>query len=75
MERYRGHWWSPDASKLAATHVDERDVLTWFISDPTDPAAEPRAVRYPQAGTNNAVVTLWVFDVESGERDEVDLGP
>ena len=71
MERYRGHWWSPDASKLAATHVDEREVLTWFISDPTDPAAEPRAVRYPQAGTNNAVVTLWVFDLESGERVEV----
>ena len=52
-------------------HVDERDVLVWHISDPTDPAAEPRAVRYPQAGTSNAVVTLWVFDVASGERVEV----
>src|SRR6185295_2447285 len=52
-------------------HVDEREVLTWYISDPTDPVAEPRAVRYPQAGTNNAVVTLWVFDLESGERVEV----
>ena len=70
-ERYRGHWWSPDASKLAAAHVDEREVQVWYISDPTDPAAEPRAVRYPQAGTNNAVVTLWVFDLESGERVEV----
>ena len=38
MERYRGHWWSPDASKLAATHVDEREVQVWYISDPTDPA-------------------------------------
>jgi dipeptidyl-peptidase 4 len=71
MERYRGHWWSPDATKLAATQVDEREVQVWFISDPTDPAAEPRTVRYPQAGTNNAVVTLWVFDLESGERVEV----
>ncbi len=71
MERSRGHWWSPDGSKLAATHVDERDVQVWFIGDPTDPAAEPRPVRYPQAGTNNAVVTLWVFDVESGERLEI----
>ena len=71
MERYRGHWWSPDATKLAATHVDEREVQVWFISDPTDSAAEPRTVRYPQAGTNNAVVTLWVFDLESGERVEV----
>ena len=71
MHRFRGHWWSPDGSKLAAAHVDERDVLVWHIGDPTDPAAEPRAVRYPQAGTSNAVVTLWVFDVATGERVEV----
>ncbi len=71
MERRRGHWWSPDGTKLAATHVDERDVPVWHIGDPTDPAAEPRSVRYPQAGTLNAVVTLWVFDVASGERREV----
>jgi dipeptidyl-peptidase 4 len=71
MHRFRGHWWSPDGSRLAAAHVDERDVLVWHISDPTDPTAAPRAVRYPQAGTNDAVVTLWVFDVASGERVEV----
>lgn len=71
MHRFRGHWWSPDGSKLAVTHVDERDVHVWYIADPTDPAAEPRAVRYPQAGTNNAVVTLWIFDVASGERVQV----
>ncbi len=71
MERRRGHWWSPDGTRLAATHVDERDVLVWHIGDPTDPAAAPRPVRYPQAGTANAVVTLWVFDVESGERREI----
>jgi dipeptidyl-peptidase 4 len=71
MGRNRGHWWSPDGSKLAATHVDERDVSIRYLSDPTDPAAEPRAIRYPEAGSNDAVVTLWVFDVESGERVEV----
>jgi dipeptidyl-peptidase 4 len=72
MRRFRGHWWSPDGSSLAATHVDERDVQVWHISDPTDPGAAPRSVRYPQAGTNDAVVTLWVFDVESGDRIQVD---
>ncbi|MCI0635047.1 MAG: prolyl oligopeptidase family serine peptidase [Actinobacteria bacterium] len=71
MERRRGHWWSPDGTKLAATHVDERDVRTWYIGDPTDPAAEPRSVRYPQAGTANAVVTLWIFDVAGVERREI----
>ncbi|HEX9122289.1 MAG TPA: prolyl oligopeptidase family serine peptidase [Actinomycetota bacterium] len=71
MRRLRGHWWSPDGTRLVATHVDQREVLTWYISDPTDPAAPPRAVHYPQAGTNDAVVTLWVFDAASGERVEV----
>jgi dipeptidyl-peptidase 4 len=71
MDRNRGHWWSPDGSKLAAAHVDEREVSIRYLSDPTDPAAEPRAVRYPEAGSNDAIVTLWVFDVESGERLEV----
>ena len=71
MDRHRGHWWSPDGSKLAAAHVDEREVRVWHIVDPTDPAAPPRAVRYPQAGTANAVVTLHVFDAASGDRVEI----
>jgi dipeptidyl-peptidase-4 len=71
MHRFRGHWWSPDGSTLAATHVDERDVLVWHIADPTDPAAPPRAVRYPQAGTTDATVTLWLFDVSNGDRTQV----
>jgi len=71
MTRLRGHWWSPDGARLAAAHVDERHVSIRYLSDPTDPAAPPRAVRYPEAGSNDAVVTLWVFDVASGERVEV----
>jgi dipeptidyl-peptidase-4 len=71
MHRFRGHWWSPDGSTLAATRVDERPVLEWHIADQTDPAARPRAVRYPQAGTANAIVTLHLFDVASGSRTDV----
>ncbi|HEU4526843.1 MAG TPA: prolyl oligopeptidase family serine peptidase [Actinomycetota bacterium] len=71
MRRLRGHWWSPDGARLAATRVDQRRVLTWHIADPTDPAAAPRALRYPQAGTEDADVTLFVFDVVTGSRVEV----
>ncbi len=71
MDRSRGHWWSPDGTRIAAAHVDERDVLVWHISDPTQPDETPRAVRYPQAGTTDATVSLWVFDVASGERTEI----
>ena len=63
-----------DGSKLAAAHVDEREVSIRYLSDPTNPAAEPRAVRYPEAGSNDALVTLWVFDVESGATVSDALG-
>jgi dipeptidyl-peptidase-4 len=71
MSRRRGYWWSPDGSMLAAARADERMVLTWYIADQTDPAAPPRAVRYPQAGTQDAVVTLHLFDAETGGRTDV----
>lgn len=71
MRRLRGHWWSPDGRHLAATRVDQRRVRTWYLSDPTDPAAPPRTVRYPQAGTEDAEVRLFVFDVGTGSRTEV----
>ncbi len=71
MARLRGHWWSPDGTMLAAARVDERRVRTWYVADPTDPAAAPRAIRYPQAGTDNADVTLFVFEVATGRRVEV----
>jgi dipeptidyl-peptidase 4 len=71
MHRFRGHWWSPDGTRIAATRVDDRPVRVWYIADPTDPATAPRPVRYPAAGTDNAVVALAVFDVATGARVDV----
>ncbi|HEX5950871.1 MAG TPA: prolyl oligopeptidase family serine peptidase, partial [Actinomycetota bacterium] len=62
---------APDGALLAATRVDQRRVRVWHVSDPTDPAAAPRPIRYPQAGTEDADVTLFVFDVLVGTRVEV----
>jgi dipeptidyl-peptidase-4 len=72
MDRSRGHWWSPDGATLAAACVDERRVRTWYIADQTEPAAPPRAVRYPQAGTEDAVVSLHLFNLTSGAHTEVE---
>jgi dipeptidyl-peptidase-4 len=71
LERSRGFWWSPDGSKIAVARVDERPVRIVWISEPSDPAAEPRRIRYPQAGTPNAIVTLHVIDVATAERIQV----
>jgi dipeptidyl-peptidase-4 len=71
LERHRGYWWSPDGERIVAARVDERSVLTWYIASPVDPAAPPRPIRYPQAGTDNADVSLSVFELD-GSRVDVD---
>ena len=71
LERHRGYWWAPDGDRIVAARVDERAVLTWYISSPVDPAAKPRAVRYPQAGTDNADVSLSVLGLD-GSRVDID---
>ncbi|MFD6951959.1 peptidase S9 [Nocardiopsis sp. TSRI0078] len=70
MGRYRGFWWAPDGSSLAAARVDESDVNTWYVSDPGRPDQEPASLRYPPAGGTNADVRLAVFPVgrNTGER-------
>ncbi len=60
MERTRGYWWAPDGSAILTARVDETPVQFWHIGDPANPATEPRAVRYPAAGTPNAVVSVFV---------------
>jgi len=69
MDRLRGFWWSPDGERLVAARVDDRPVRVWHIASPIDPEAEPRAVRYPRAGTDNAIVTLSVLDLDGGRVD------
>jgi dipeptidyl-peptidase 4 len=71
MGRTRGYWWSPDGAHVAAARVDNSGVQRWYLSDPTDPAAAPTALRYPSAGTPNARVALFVLGVDDGSRVEV----
>ncbi|MEL6956113.1 MAG: S9 family peptidase [Pseudomonadota bacterium] len=80
MSRYTGYWWSPDARYLAYTRVDESTV---DIIPRLDIAAEEVTVinqRYPRAGRPNAVVDLFVRDMETGDVVEIvwrrqDWGP
>jgi dipeptidyl-peptidase-4 len=66
MGRYRGHWWSPDGTRLLATRVDLTPVQRWWIADPANPDRPPRQIAYPAAGTPNALVTLHAFDLGGG---------
>jgi dipeptidyl-peptidase 4 len=70
MGRLRGYWWAPDGERLIAARVDERAVRTWHLASPVDPSVASRAVRYPQAGTKNADVSLYVVSID-GTSTEV----
>ena len=70
MERLRGFWWAPDGACLLACRVDDRPVGIWHIASPIDPAAAPRAVRYPRAGSANSIVTLHLLGLD-GDRVDV----
>lgn len=71
MDRYTGYWWSEDDRYLAYTRVDESpvDIIPRF-----DIAAEDVTVidqRYPRAGRPNAIVDLFVLDLETGEAEQI----
>jgi dipeptidyl-peptidase-4 len=71
MHRYRGYWWGPDGEHLAVCRVDESPVAEWTIADPASPSTPARTVRYPAAGTDNAIVTLHLVNLD-GARVAVD---
>ncbi|MFC5911413.1 S9 family peptidase [Streptacidiphilus monticola] len=71
MDRSRGFWWSPDSTRLLVARVDESPVQRWYIADPANPGRPAHRVAYPQAGTANAEVRLFVLALD-GSRVEVD---
>jgi dipeptidyl-peptidase-4 len=72
MSRFRGYWWSPDSERLLAARVDESPVNVWHIADPASPGKPASTIRYPQAGTDNALVSLHILSV-AGSSERHDL--
>jgi dipeptidyl-peptidase 4 len=64
LDRTRGYWWAPDGSAILVAKVDEGPVQHWHIADPAHPGAPVNDVRYPSAGTPNAVVSLFAVTLD-----------
>jgi len=69
MHRFRGYWWSPDGTSIAACRVDESPVTEWVIADPANPEEPARTIRYPAAGSPNAEVTLHILGLDGTRVD------
>jgi dipeptidyl-peptidase-4 len=69
MGRTRGFWWSPDSRRLLVERVDVSPVEQWWIAAPVTPSAVPTPIRYPAAGTANALVSLAIVALDGGRLD------
>jgi dipeptidyl-peptidase-4 len=74
MSRMTGYWWSPDESHIAFTRVDEAPVLTISRSEIYAESIKIIEQKYPQAGTDNAVITLGIKAIDGSNPQWVDLG-
>ncbi len=74
MDRTRGHWWSPDDSRIAVARVDEAGVAIVSRAAIGADGTKIFDQRYPRAGAANAVVDLYIVKNDGGGIIKVDLG-
>lgn len=71
----RAYAFSPDGSQIAYLRFDESRVPTFEMMR-YDGTLYNRAYsfKYPKAGDRNSIVTLWLYDIATGTRQQVDTG-
>ena len=75
MHRMEGYWWSPDDKRLVVQRTDEAPVGIVTRAAIGATGTKVFDQRYPVAGSDNAIVELFVIDPDGGNRVKIDLGP
>jgi len=66
MGRMRGHWWSPDSTRLVYQRTDTSKMERMHLVDPTHPETAPDVWPYPRPGGVNADVSLGIVAARGG---------
>ncbi|MEP3051521.1 MAG: DPP IV N-terminal domain-containing protein [Erythrobacter sp.] len=74
MGRLTGYWWSPDDTRLVVQRTDESPVGVVTRAAIGATGTRVHNQRYPVAGSDNAIVELFVMDPDGGNRVKVNLG-
>jgi dipeptidyl-peptidase 4 len=67
MDRFEGHWWSPDSRHLVVQRTDHTGMERLQIVDPANPTRAPEVNPYPRPGGRNADVRLAIIPAAGGE--------
>ncbi len=70
----QGYWWSPDDSRIVVQRTDEASVGIVTRAAIGAKGTKVFDQRYPAAGTDNAVVELFVMNPDGSGQVKVDLG-
>ncbi len=74
MGRLTGYWWNGDDSRIAVQRTDESPVGIVTRAAIGATGTKVFDQRYPVAGSDNAIVELFVMDPDGGNKVQVDLG-
>ena len=66
--------WSPDSRKLAYYRFDESHVRMFNMTIYGDLYPHWYQFKYPKAGEKNSLVTIHVFEINTGSFTEMDIG-
>jgi dipeptidyl-peptidase-4 len=66
--------WSPDGSKIAFIKFNESKVKEFDLTLYGDLYPELFKYKYPKAGEDNSVVSVWIYDLNSQKSTKVDIG-
>jgi len=70
----KGFQWSPEGDKIAFMRFDESDVKEWTLTYYGELYPEKHSYKYPKAGEDNSVVTVHIYDLNSGKTTMMDVG-
>lgn len=73
MSRLAGYWWSPDDKRIVVQRTDESRVGVVTRAAIGATGTKVFDQRYPVAGSDNAIVELFVMDPDGGGKVKVDL--
>lgn len=71
----RAYAFSPDSRRIAYLRFDETDVpLMEMMRYDGKLYNKAFSFKYPKAGERNSVVELWVYDLTTGKKEQIDTG-